>query len=645
MPSNSDYQQPRQGSISARYQRDGTEIFIGRLRPRPNPVGEPSGSIVRPIVSAVTAAGAIQSCSDFSGYQNLAMMSIDGLLRPVSLAGEGSLPRFGTKTDGSYNSYSPPIFVKDAGGAYVPLSGSAGVEQRDLNPIKNPSGVAGITDFIDHRSVASQGHDYELLAQRTGLTRSQSLVTCIGEGSGVNHKGTYSNDYRFLALKAPLVLTGPGYDLEGKPIPNSADTVGSASQGVFATDNLTDKFLPNYLQQSKTWPVGPLDLRWDRKRGVWVAPQYRLVLGRALGPIASGQAGILQLEDATYVDNNGNPTTGYITGVDKLGIGLSGGKLAYAYYNPSANEYWILGGSAGSGGGGGSSSFSISQFFCTGYGFTGSGTTGTGVGGVPLSGALSGHLYSSTPPSGVTRLVISTGLTLTQTGTSGFILTSNFSIFQKGGCFGTGSGVGDFSSSGESLATGQSISAIRIGRGLRIGRPAQECLNIINLDTNLSATIDTNCVGSGGGPAMEFSRRKWNRLMLADGLAGDYYDDCTLRVGLSMTVGNAENVSSITPGCGLFAYDGGGCSAVLRLNFPFNSATGFAGFETDQSLRIGEGSFGGCRTVSFGLHTGGRQSPPILTNILCISGDIYGEYIRLQFNPWGQYTGYLTGIA
>lgn len=79
-----------------------------------------------------------------------------------------------------------------------------------------------------------------------------------------------SNDYRALALKGPLVITGYGYDTEGNPVPNLHDPVWNSS--VFEASGYSPThFHPEYLSRPNLWPVGPLDARWDYDRQIWVA--------------------------------------------------------------------------------------------------------------------------------------------------------------------------------------------------------------------------------------------------------------------------------------------------------------------------------------------------------------------------------------
>ena len=57
---------------------------------------------------------------------------------------------------------------------------------------------------------------------------------------------------RGVGFKAPMVLTGWGYDTNGNPVPSSGNT-----------------FHPQAMYNPHLWKSGPVDLRWDNARGVW----------------------------------------------------------------------------------------------------------------------------------------------------------------------------------------------------------------------------------------------------------------------------------------------------------------------------------------------------------------------------------------
>jgi hypothetical protein len=120
-------------------------------------------------------------------------------------------------------------------------------------------------------------------------------------------------NYRFFAFRGPMMMHGWGYDTDGYPVPNAADepkivdpqgrpkrffkkadgTNDLEKDGAFLpTGGLklgdvigkgwektggkwqktkSDYFYLNWAERQDTWPVGPIDIRWDEERKVWAA--------------------------------------------------------------------------------------------------------------------------------------------------------------------------------------------------------------------------------------------------------------------------------------------------------------------------------------------------------------------------------------
>jgi hypothetical protein len=257
----------------------------------------------------------INEC-DEDAYPNKAMMSLDGLLRPVSKYGDGGLPRYYANYSATYYTPAPEPPVK----AYTPPSIGLG----HLDPLQS-------------------GHDVTLLAKGDELPE---------DGLMLPFNEDYADDYRFFALKGPIMLQQWGYDTDNKPIPNASDTENNASQGIFKPNTLKDSFMSDYLKKSDCWPVGPIDLRFDRVRGVWtIPPAYRLVTVRlttnvpknpgnpsepAEGYIVDGRP----LEDAT-----GKALTGEEKEIDIYHLSYqkaTAGETVVCYYDTSDRKYKII---------------------------------------------------------------------------------------------------------------------------------------------------------------------------------------------------------------------------------------------------------------------------------------------------------------
>jgi hypothetical protein len=217
---------------------------------------------------------------------------------------------------GDYNSHHIDII----GRSLVPMKGSLSISD-NLNI--NQSGL----ELKDQNSTDCDGdwnsYDFD---QESKLPPTLTMM---------NH--------RFLALRGPLVLAGWGYDTEGFPVPNSSgeakefNTAGYPKRiknskdasggfenysgvilgknqkfvsGEWTAPTKENTFMKGWGLRPDTWPVGPIDLRWDHDRRVWTAnsSDYSFVN--------------IQLEDDLLPPF---PARGYMNDIDKelpLGSGL-----------------------------------------------------------------------------------------------------------------------------------------------------------------------------------------------------------------------------------------------------------------------------------------------------------------------------------
>jgi hypothetical protein len=93
-------------------------------------------------------------------------------------------------------------------------------------------------------------------------------------GTGIGEVGEYPYDLNFekdfygrkkvevenirsVGLRAPMVLTGWGFDIDGKPVPADTEDAEVFASGAFSNPS--------------NWKSGPLDVRWDDERKVWAA--------------------------------------------------------------------------------------------------------------------------------------------------------------------------------------------------------------------------------------------------------------------------------------------------------------------------------------------------------------------------------------
>lgn len=277
-------------------------------------------------------------------YETKALMSLDGLLRPVSASGSGGLPRYIIPTGNPCQTTTSP-------GAHPPVDkpGEAGNllqynidhSQSYLNPFDSPGGTLVST----HSLTTNHGHDIEMIARGTSVPASSMTMPIQGYANTSNFDSSdYADDYRFLALRGPIIMQSWGYDLDGFPVPNQADTEVAASGGNFVDSNLKNKFLDNWLRKSHTWPVAPIDLRLDRKRGVWTIPQYRLIHGKlksSIEPFGTGTATVI--DSPALYDNDGNIINQpEIVVKDIVGYSLEANDKIVVYFDPYSCEYHIV---------------------------------------------------------------------------------------------------------------------------------------------------------------------------------------------------------------------------------------------------------------------------------------------------------------
>ena len=188
----------------------------------------------------------------------------------------------------------------------------------------------------------------------------------------------YSDEYRFLGLRGPIVLHQWGYDTQGKPIPNAIDPDLIHASGIFKTSRtsdeicddpyisgsgLSDYFLKDWLHKPSTWPVAPIDLRFDRQRGVWVSPpDYKIVVVEPEESISAYNSGVGHLineyNDRKYnqdiydgsgnlVQASGDDSLAKVTIEDRIGRNINTGEKSYAYFDSFTSTYLLMGGGGG----------------------------------------------------------------------------------------------------------------------------------------------------------------------------------------------------------------------------------------------------------------------------------------------------------
>ncbi len=202
-------------------------------------------------------------------YAKKAIGSLDVLFRPIAKTKTDDLPGY-VIPNGSITALrhvsrqiEPPILN------YNPVQ----ISTQSLDPVK---------DINDDKYHSGQTrHDIEILAYGDEPPE-ESMVLPVRAGQTTEAETYNENNYRYPAVRCPIMLHGWGFDLDGKPVPNEVDPGG----GVFTSSGLTDRFKTNWLQNPQDWVTAPLDIRYDRERGVWTfSSGFRIVRARLDGDL------------------------------------------------------------------------------------------------------------------------------------------------------------------------------------------------------------------------------------------------------------------------------------------------------------------------------------------------------------------------
>lgn len=302
-------------------------------------------------VVAISGPAIVGELND--NFNKKAIMSLDGLFR-------------GAKRKDASNGLS--AYAAGATNEYLQYAATA-IEP----PLDNYTELQIYSDFIDpfvgkgstlindDRANGVTHHDIKIMNSDNIPSGSTGSMSLPADDFAGNNPYDGDPNYRFTALRGPLVISGWGYDLQGKPIPNDADG-SNAALGDFSQEALKDKFLAQWLEKPETWPVGPVDLRFDRRRGVWTLPTgLRIVRAEITGSGGltetnlTSSAKILQNDGRTLYNAEGTEIeekqiTVHVPFQDDDNIVNSifpevyaaSGDVVVAYYNDYEGKYYAL---------------------------------------------------------------------------------------------------------------------------------------------------------------------------------------------------------------------------------------------------------------------------------------------------------------
>lgn len=199
------------------------------------------------------------------------------------------------------------------------ISGNPVINQSTLNPILMSRGE--FSCFQNRQTDDFTGHSIDIVADGATPPEYDNFIQLLKSNQcnkrfsdydeklidfaqnhpnlKINTSFKIANNVRFFGLRGPLMVHGWGYDLDGYPIPNSSGEPKLDSNGDIITDddgNVIYKnqtrnpdgswtkpykehtFYKGWGQLPGTWPVGPVDLRWDDNAKVWtIGANYKNV--------------------------------------------------------------------------------------------------------------------------------------------------------------------------------------------------------------------------------------------------------------------------------------------------------------------------------------------------------------------------------
>jgi hypothetical protein len=122
----------------------------------------------------------------------------------------------------------------------------------------------------------SYGHNIDLAVRGTGDVDELSFDDQYTNSKG---SGVEVENIRAVGFRAPMVLSGWGWDIDGDPVPSERD-----DRAVRDVDDGT-KFGSGAFSDPSLWKTGPVDLRWDYNAKVWTGNPTRIYLCKATNTI------------------------------------------------------------------------------------------------------------------------------------------------------------------------------------------------------------------------------------------------------------------------------------------------------------------------------------------------------------------------
>lgn len=286
------YSQRRNDSLQTSSGANYSHMILGGALVREEEWGK--RATTQATVATISPNDNVTQTSGDDGWRHTAKMSMEGMFLPFSTEFEVN-HLAGTSTNRNRSvamtSYERPYTVEKTDGVMKSLAdwwhvGSGIVTSATLNPF-------------------AKGHHVSMLARNEQVTD----LSVSAEGyAGAPKLGYVPNaqggSSRPVGLRGPMILTGWGYDSQDLPVPNAKmDAPSKVADWQLANfgrpkgegsehKNPELHFVGNHLKRINEWKTGPIDLRWDRDRKVWVGGKFNGVYLSKATKCILPQAGI-----------------------------------------------------------------------------------------------------------------------------------------------------------------------------------------------------------------------------------------------------------------------------------------------------------------------------------------------------------------
>jgi len=214
-----------------------------------------------------------------SELRNTYFVGFDSIYSPYStyFAADGS-PKFeppttlGVPNSLTLNPFNPnnslSLYYAPTGSLLYSLS-SATTGAPTAAELALQSGAAGWLNY---------GHNISFASVGSGLYDDQPDDFNFDKDF-FNRQRVEVENIRAVGFRAPMVLSGWGWDIDGNPVPSERD-----DRAVRDVDDGT-KFGSGAFSDPSLWKTGPVDLRWDYNAKVWTGNSTRIYLCKATNTI------------------------------------------------------------------------------------------------------------------------------------------------------------------------------------------------------------------------------------------------------------------------------------------------------------------------------------------------------------------------